>query len=64
LKVRINVEGIVDSNTIYPPDFIETIKKYKDTVFETWEDPFGYCEIDIEGRTYALSDNELIVVEL
>lgn len=62
-KVKFNAERIFNSDTIYPDDFIELVNKYKDQVIEADEYPFGGYDVELDGSTYALYEEDLIVVK-
>ncbi|QST02626.1 hypothetical protein IMZ31_18940 (plasmid) [Pontibacillus sp. ALD_SL1] len=61
--VQFRKQNILNSSAMYPSDFLELVEKYEDHTFETWKDPFGCYEIEVEGRTLALSNEEVKVVE-
>jgi hypothetical protein len=63
LKAKFNTEQILNGNVNYPKSFVEMVKKYKDKVIEIEEEPFGGYELELEGSTWALDDEELIVMK-
>jgi hypothetical protein len=62
MKAKFNVGEIVNGKTIYPEDFVNLVKKYKDIILEVSEEPFGGYELELEGSIYGLYDEELIII--
>lgn len=63
LKAKFNVDKIVNGGTIYSKDFVELVIKYKDEIIEVEEEVFSGYELELEGRTFALDDDELILIK-
>lgn len=63
MKAKFNVDTIVNGKTIYPIDFIELVMKYENKVIEVEEEPFGGYELELEGHTFALSNDEITLIE-
>lgn len=63
LKAKFNVERIVNGSAIYPKDFIDLVIKYEDKIIEVDEEVFGGYELELEGKIFALDDDELIFDE-
>jgi hypothetical protein len=63
LKAKFNVEKILNGRTIYPKDFIDLVIKYETEIIEVEEEVFGGYELELEGRTFALDDDELILIK-
>lgn len=63
IKAKFNFDKIVNGRTIYPKDFVELVIKYKDVVLEVEEEPFGGYELELEGRTFALYTEDLILLK-
>jgi hypothetical protein len=63
MKAKFNVEFITSGNVIYPESFVELVKRYEDTVIEVEEILFdGGYEVELEGRTFALGNDELYIL--
>lgn len=60
LKVKFNAERIFNEEKRYSEDFIEVVAKYEGVLLEASE-MFGEYEIEIEGKTYSLTDEALLI---
>ena len=61
-KAIFNTEKIVSGTTIYPKSFVDIVIKYENEIIEVVEEPFGGYELELEGRTFALGDDEIILI--
>lgn len=62
IKAKFNAEKILNGKTIYPKSFVELVKKYEDQVIFVEEEVFGGYELELEGKTYALYDEDIILI--
>ena len=62
MKAKFNTEYILNSNTIYPTDFIEMVKHLDGKVIEVSEVPFGGYDFEYGRSTYALHEKLLILL--
>ena len=62
MKAKFNAEQILNGNINYANSFIELVKKYEGQIFEVSEEPFGGYELELDGGTYALDEEELIII--
>ncbi|MCA1026989.1 hypothetical protein LCM23_12885 [Cytobacillus kochii] len=63
LKAKFNVEQILNGDATYPESFVELVKRYENQIIEVEEEIFGAYELVLEGKTYGLGGNELILIK-
>lgn len=61
-KAKFNTKLILEGNTNYGRHFVELVKKYDGKIIEVDEEPFGGYELELEGKTYGLYEEDLIIV--
>lgn len=64
IKAKFNADKILNSasNVHYPEDYLDMVRKHKDNVIEVEKEVFGGYELELEGSTWALYENELIIL--
>lgn len=60
VKVMFNAEKIFNGNVRYSSDFIEVVTKYEGVLLDAFL-MFGEFELELDGTTYSLSEDTLIV---
>lgn len=63
IQAKFNVEHICNGNIHYAEGFVELVLRYESKIIEVEEEVFGGYELELEGRTYALNDEELIILD-
>ena len=63
IKAKFNSERILNSKVNYGEEFEAMVIKHKDTIIEVEEEVFGGYELELEGSTWALDDDEIIIVK-
>lgn len=61
-KAKFNTEKILNGKTIYAEDFIELVIRYRDKIIKVEEEIFGGYELELEGSTFALDKDEIILI--
>lgn len=62
IKAKFNTEKILNGKASYGEEFESMVVKYTDKVIEVEEEVFGGYELELEGKTWALNDDELIIL--
>lgn len=60
VKVKFNAEKIFNGKVRYSSDFIEVVTKYEGVLLDAFL-MFGEFELELDGTTYSLSEDTLIV---
>lgn len=60
VKVKFNAEKILNGTTNYSEDFLQVVKKYEGQSLDAFV-MFGEYEIELDGKTYSLSESSLII---
>lgn len=61
IKAMFKADKILNGNVNYGEEFEAMVIKHKDAVIEVEEEVFGGYELELEGKTWALDDDELII---
>lgn len=61
IKAMFRTDKIVNGKANYGEEFEAMVIKYKGAIIEVEEEVFGGYELELEGSTWALNDDELII---